>query len=429
MAASIRKLRCCPMNVMPILLLSFLFSCRQHVAPEDTVQTITILGGLEREQQTELEAALRPFEERTGVEIHYEGDLNFATLLSERVEAGNPPDIVIFPQPALIAEYAESGHLVPLTNFLDERSLQAAYSDKWLNLGAVNGNAYALWYRAIVKSLVWYRPSVFEAQGYRIPTNWDNLTALSNQIVKDGGTPWCIGLESAEATGWGGTDWIEAILLRTAGPESYRQWVARELPFESPQVIRAFKEFGTILHNPDYVSGGALDTITMPHSVSPLGLFDQPPSCYMHQQGSFISLFFPESFGEQDYDVFLLPEIEPEFETPILVSGDAFGVFNHTPEIRQFMTYMLTTEPHEIWAKQGGFVSPHQAVSPTIYPDPMTQKIAAMLLDANEIYFDASDMMDSSLGLRPFWIGIVDFAAGKSAEEVTRSIDEQWLQD
>ena len=47
--------------------------------------------------------------------------------------------------------------------------------------------------------------------------------------------PWCVGAESGGATGWVLTDWIEDIMLRTAGPDVYDQWVAHEIPFNDPR--------------------------------------------------------------------------------------------------------------------------------------------------------------------------------------------------
>ncbi len=43
----------------------------------------------------------------------------------------------------------------------------------------------------------------------------EELKALTEKIVKDGGTPWCIGLGSGGATGWPATDWVEDLMLRT----------------------------------------------------------------------------------------------------------------------------------------------------------------------------------------------------------------------
>ncbi len=68
---------------------------------------------------------------------------------------------------------------------------------------------YAFPYKADLKSLVWYVPENFEEAGYKVPTTMEELIQLSDQIVKDGGTPWCIGLGSGGATGWPATDWVE----------------------------------------------------------------------------------------------------------------------------------------------------------------------------------------------------------------------------
>ena len=81
----------------------------------------------------------------------------------------------------------------------------------------------------------------------QIPTTWDELMALSDQIVADGDTPWCIGIESRAATGWPATDWTEDVMLRTTSLENYDKWVAGELPFASPEVKNAAETSGRAL--------------------------------------------------------------------------------------------------------------------------------------------------------------------------------------
>ena len=405
-----------------------LSACSQST-PETGGDTVTILGVVTGEQQSNLEQALRPFEEATGIDVIYEGSDDFATILPAQVEAGNAPDLGMFPQPGLIAQFAREDQLIPISSFLESGTLKAAYSDDWLDIGTVDDEIYAVWYRTSVKSLVWYKPTAFEAKAYEVPQTWSDLLTLSNKIAAEGKTPWCIGLESGTATGWPGTDWIEDIMLRTAGPEAYSQWIDHRLPFNSPQVIDAFNEFGKILRDPKYVNGGAENAIKTSFDQSPAGLFANPPECYMHKQGSFIASFFEEGkVPRNDYDVFPLPAIDEKFGMPILVAGDAFAMFNDTPEARALMAYLATPTPHEIWAQLGGFISPHKQVSPDIYPDAVSQKIALILANADLVRFDGSDMMPSEVGTGTFWSGIVDFAEGTSAEEVTKEIDASWPQ-
>jgi alpha-glucoside transport system substrate-binding protein len=96
---------------------------------------------------------------------------------------------------------------------------------------------YAFPYKIDVKSLVWYVPENFEDAGYEVPQTMEDLKALTEQIVADGGTPWCIGLGSGGATGWPATDWVEDMMLRTQPADVYDQWVNHEIPFNDPAVI------------------------------------------------------------------------------------------------------------------------------------------------------------------------------------------------
>ena len=394
---------------------------------ETTAKTVTILGQFSAEDAVKFEASVVPFEEETGIDVVYETADNFTSLLRMRISAFNAPDLAVLPQPGLMADLAQAGLLVPLTEAIDSRQLNASYSDDWLDLGAVDDELYGLWYRVSVKSLVWYRPATFEAKGYDIPQTWAALSALSDRIVADGGTPWCIGFESGGASGWPGTDWVEDILLRTAGPETYSQWISHQLPFNAPPVVNAFDEFGKILRKPKYVNGGANKVATTAYSEAGLGILNNPPDCYMHRQGNFIASFFPEDKQPRvDYDVFPLPGIRETFGTPILVAGDAIVLMNKTAESVALMQYLATPEPHEIWADLGGFISPHQQVPASAYSDLVAQNIVQILADADTIRFDGSDMMPSDVGTGTFWSGMIDFANGKSAEAVTKEIDENW---
>ena len=66
-------------------------------------------------------------------------------------------------------------------------------------------------------------------------------------MVKDGTAPWCVGFESGTATGWPATDWMEDIMLRTAGPDVYDQWWKHEIPFNDPAVKHAAEIFGKVM--------------------------------------------------------------------------------------------------------------------------------------------------------------------------------------
>lgn len=401
-----------------------------QTAPGNAVQpgdTVTILGTLTGVGEEKLRAAMAPFTEATGIEVVYEGTDAFTTLVPVRVDSGNAPDIALFPQPGLMLDFAEAGEMIPLTAFMDRAALATAYDNYLLELVSVNDDIYGLWMRADVKSLVWYNPQAFEAKGYTLPATWDELLALTDQIVADGGVPWCIGMESGKATGWVGTDWIEDILVRQAGPQVYDQWVNRDIPFTDPQVKAAFETFGNMARNRDYVYGGTIGVISTPFGDAPRPLFDDPPGCYLHRQASFIVEFLPDRAEPgTNLSVFPLPPMDPESGSAVLMGGILFGVFNDTPAVQALMAYLATPEPHAIWAGLGSYISPHQQVSLEAYPDDITRRQAEILQNADILRFDGSDLMPGAVGTGTFWSGIVDYVNGQDLDTILEDIDASW---
>ncbi|MFQ3612613.1 MAG: ABC transporter substrate-binding protein [Cyanobacteriota bacterium] len=418
---------------LSLVLATSLFACAPQSQQLDTPgagQRVTIFGAFVEEDARRFEASMRPFEERTGIQVDYEGSGDFETLITVRMEGGDPPDIIAFPQPGLMMEYAREGRLVDLSEVIDSQQLSQGYRSFWLDLGTVDDTLVGVWYRASVKSLVWYPVPQFEEAGYEIPETWDELLALSDQIVADGGTPWCIGIESSGATGWVGTDWIEDILLRTSGPEVYDQWVRNEIPFNDPRVKEAFEKMGEIWLNPDYVLGGTVGILTTPFGDAANPMFEDPPGCYLHRQASFLPVFLPpEVEPGRDIDFFYLPPINPEHGRPVMGAGDVMSMVNDRPEVRQVMEYLATAEAGRAWAEAGGFLSPHNDADLDWYPDDLTRAQAELLRDADTFRFDGSDMMPGAVGTGTFWTGIVDYISGRDLDTVLLEIERSWPRD
>ena len=260
-----------------------------------TVSVLAVWGGDELDN---FRAMIAPFEEQTGITVEYEGTRDLNAVLTTRLEGGNPPDLAGLPGPGQLQEFAQAGHLVALNDVLDMEQMQSEYDEGFLNLASIDDNLYGIFIKAAVKSLVWYNPKAFDAAGYEIPTTWDEMNALEDQIIADGSTPWCIGLESGAASGWPGTDWIEDIMLRTAGPHIYDQWWNHEIPWTDPAVKNAWETWGTVVTDPEMIYGGTPFVLSTNFGEAPFPMFDDPPGCYLHRQASFITSFITEQFTD-----------------------------------------------------------------------------------------------------------------------------------
>ena len=390
-------------------------------------KTVTIFGVAADEQARLFQQEFDAFEARTGIDVKYDGNKDFETLIRVRVEGNNAPDIAQFAQPGLLASFVNQGKVVDLNTFMDKAMLEKQYSKTFLDLATVNGKMAGLWHNNDVKSLVWYPKDDFDAKGYKIPTTWDELTALTEKIAADGTTPWCIGIESAGATGWVGTDWVEDIMLRTTTPENYDKWTRGELKFNSPEVKNAFDVMSKIWLNEKYVYGGTATILTTAFGDSPKPMFDNPPKCYLHRQASFITNFFPkEAKVGTDIDYFYLPPIDPTYGKPVLGSGSISAMFNDRPEVREVMKFLATGESMKIEAQAGVAVAPHTDADPSWYPNDATRGFAKILQEATTFRFDGSDLMPAAVGAGSFWTGIVNWVGGTDLDTVLSTIDASW---
>eukprot|EP01032_Pedospumella_encystans_P031182 gene31182-35198_t len=332
-------------------------------------QTLTIFGPWRGDDQVLVESMLAYFENATGIDVSYSSSENYEQQIVIDTQAGSPPDIAVLPQPGLLADLASKGFLVSLgQESADWMKSNYAAGDSWVSLGTYKDKAgaeqfFAFPYKADLKSLVWYSPENFEDAGYEVPKTMEELKALTEKIVADGGTPWCIGLGSGGATGWPATDWVEDMMLRTQSPDVYDKWVSNEIKFNDPAVVGAIEEFGWFARNDKFVDGGSKAVASTDFRDSPKGLFSSPPKCFMHRQASFIPSFFPE--GTElgvDADFFYFPAYaEKNLGTPVLGAGTLVSITKDTPAARAFIEWLKTPIAHEVWMAQSGFLTPFKS--------------------------------------------------------------------
>ncbi len=391
---------------------------------------VNVVSAFTGDEADAFEASFAAFEEETGITVDYEPTADFEVLLPTRVEAGDPPDIALFPQTGLLMDMAEEAGATPLEEFMDidalEETMVAGFMESTRD---DDGNTFGLPMRLANKSLLWYPTPQFEDAGYEVPQTQEELVALEDQMRADGETPWCLSMESGDATGWVGTDWVEEYMLRLHGAEAYDAWVDGELPFDSPEVREAFEAFERIWATEGNVFGGTDGMLEIPFGDVPNEMFQDEPNCWMHRQGNFITGFFLEDVQEnidERVGVSYFPAFEGEDE-PVLAGGDFALLMNDTDEARQFMEFMARDDFGEEWAAQGGWLSPNVNFDDSVYPDQTHRDMHEAAITADLVRFDASDDMPGVVGTGSFWDGIVDWVDGRATlDETLQRIDDSW---
>lgn len=398
---------------------------------------VSVFAAPTGDEGASIQATFDVYNEATGGTVTYEGSDDFEAQLRIRVDGGNPPDIAITPQPGSICVFADAGEIVALEDLgLDVDALIAAHGQYFMDLGkCADGKYYSIPTNANYKSIVWYNKPAFDSAGYEVPETWDELVALSSQIVTDGGTPWCIGFGSDAATGWPGTDWIEDIMIRTAGADVYNQWAKHEIPFTDPAVKNAFDTFAEIMFGEGFVLGGPEGVAAIDFRDAPNPMFNDPPSCLMHRQASFISNFFPEGVElGVDAAFFNFPAIDTSLPPAAMGGGELGMVFNNRPEVGAALLAYSQVPLQCIQASGAGVpgierISANAGTPNDCYVTDTVKLQAgavAAALAGNGFVFDASDLMPPAVGQGSFWSGMVNWTRGTSTDDVLNSVETSW---
>ncbi|WBB79522.1 ABC transporter substrate-binding protein [Micromonospora sp. WMMD882] len=391
---------------------------------------VSIYASIRDAEADLLEQSWEQFVDCTGIEIDYEGSGEFEAQLQVRVDGGNAPDIAFIPQPGLLARFAESGKLKPAS--ADTKAMaEQNYSADWLKYSTVGGQFYGAPLGSNVKSFVWYSPKTFKDKGWEVPTTWEQLVTLSDKIAADGTKPWCVGIESGEATGWPATDWIEEFMLRTQTPEVYDQWTTHGIPFNDPKVVEAVDLAGTILKNEKYVNGGfggvkSIVTTSFQEAGTPI-LQDK---CAMHRQGSFYANQWPEGTKvAEDGDIFAFyfPTRQGSQGKPVLGGGEFTVAFADRPEVQAVQTYLASGEYANSRAKLGNWASANNKLDVANVANPIDKLSVEIFQDQATVFrFDGSDLMPGAVGTGTFWKQMIEWINGKDTASVLGSIESSW---
>jgi alpha-glucoside transport system substrate-binding protein len=371
--------------------------------------------------------------EEEGITVKIEKVDSIDKLIKTAIASGDTPDIALLPQPGVVASVVELGAAFPLDDVLDTAALEEEMVPGALDAGKVDDELYALLTSMNVKSLLFYPKKAFEEAGYAEPTSLDELTALADQIKADGGTPWCLTMESGDATGWVATDWFEDLVMRFGGADYYNDWVAHDVPFNDGTVKEAGEFFEGIFATEGNVYGGqnAITATAFTDAARPM--FDEGgPSCWLLKQGSFFvgADFLPEDIlanVDDELGVAAFPPAEAGGENPVLGGGDLAVLLSDDEASKKAINILANAEIGNEAAPVSSFISPFKDFDTSLYPSETTREIAQVAYDSTAFLFDGSDSMPAAVGAGSFWKEMTAWINGdQSLDDALNNIEESW---
>jgi ABC-type glycerol-3-phosphate transport system substrate-binding protein len=361
-----------------------------------TVEVVTVWQDAE---SAAFRQVLASFEDRTGatVELTSTEGQDIGAVLDARVAAGNPPDVAILPQPGLLQRYAQEGTIRALDDALVV-DVGARYSATWRRLATVDGRMYGVWFKAANKSLVWYSIGAFERAGAVPPGDLDQMGEVAAALAASGTPPFAIAAAPEDA--WSVTDLFENLYLRLAGPARYDALAEHRLPWTDGSVQDTLAAMADLLA-PGYVAGGPSGALTTGLTDAARAVFSRRPGAAMIAEGDFVpGVVAGTTDAELGVDVDVVPFPEPRPGGRVVVGGgDAAVLMRPRAAPAELLRFLATAEAGEIWAAQGGFLSPNEAVDLSVYPDDTTRDIARAVLEAGDGFrFDLSDLQPVEFG-------------------------------
>ena len=330
------------------------------IAQEKVLTVITPWSGAELEVfQPVLDAA----EAELGIEIEhltYRAE-DLAPLLPAQFAAKTAPGDVIFMWAWFIAEKAKEGHIMEVTDVIDE----ADFSPGVLDPVKVDDKLYGAAYTGKVKPGFWYRKSFFAAHGLTEPTNWLEFVELVEKIKGIGGIKNPI--VSGDGVGWPLSDVTEHFLVAFGGPELHKELAACLCVPWWWSVIKA------IINN--WLSGLFIKE----------GYFSEPiewtTALELWWEGDY-GLYFMGSWitamveDPDDLGVFPIPG------TMGLVFAADYAfipAYTQYPDDAKALLQFLATKGQEIQVQQGGHIATYLPVSLDLYP-PVDREVAETMV-------------------------------------------------
>jgi glucose/mannose transport system substrate-binding protein len=167
---------------------------------------------------------------------------NARAVLASRLQAGDPPDSWQgHAGQELIGTYVAGNQIQPLNDLYEEQGWLAVMPETLIPLISDNGNIYSVPVNIHRANVLWYNPSVLEANGVAVPTTMDEWFAAMDTLQAAGVTPLALGEQ------WTKMHLMETVLLGTLGPDKYNGLWDGSTDWGSAEVTAALENYQKLL--------------------------------------------------------------------------------------------------------------------------------------------------------------------------------------
>jgi raffinose/stachyose/melibiose transport system substrate-binding protein len=307
---------------------------------------------------------------------------NVNDTLRTALSGGGGPDIVPMDGPASAQQIAKAGLLLPLDDYAAQFGWDEQFVPWALELGRVDGQLYSL-PDSLETLVIWYNKTLFEDNGWEVPTTMDELFELSETIQDDGIVP--IGNAFGDCPPC--HEWFVGVFLNHfAGPELVYEALTGQREWTDPAFVEAITKLNEMAQNGWF--DGSLD-LFFTDSFDTVHAMLGAGEAAMTIEGSWFNpsqYFGTEAGNENDYDWFPIPTASGD-ETYMTGIGAVWGINANTPHpeaAAEYLTWSFSPEAQAERYIQCGFALAPVQVSPDVFTqgDPRSARIYSAYAEA-----------------------------------------------
>ena len=310
--------------------------------------------GLELLEEEAIKDVLTEFTKKTGIDTEYKAvpeewiDVTLPMMLNLEEAAAD----VSWIESALIRHLAGEGHLMDLTEIIEEDNYPPAIIDQV----KVDGKVYGVPFKS-GGTFFYYRKSFFEKHDLVPPETYEEFKSLLAEIKQIPG----IVAPIVSGDGWPLRMNAEGFITGLGGPELYLELISGKTAWTDSEVEKVFGEMTGMIEAGYFGVPG-----------DPIGLVGEwwEGKYAFYFMGSWLSLYVPDA---ADLGFFAFPGSRAD----VLHCDYAFvPVYSkHPQEDKELIKFLASAEGQSVWAKRGGMFPLNLKVPRDIMPE-IEKKVA-----------------------------------------------------
>lgn len=269
----------------------------------------------------------------------------YQAALLPALTTNDPPDLFTWWSGYRFEELYKQGVVADVSDIWTKAIADGDLPESLAGAFTFDGKQWAL-PSAVSYWVVFYNKKVFAEQGLTPPTTWEEMLAAAETLKAAGITPF----GATQKDRWPSFIWFEELVMRT-DPDFYQKLTAGEAKYTDPPAVAAMETWKGLI-DAGYFTAFDLDLFTdIPNLFAQGKLAMIPVGSWYYGYGLGDTGMKP---GE-DYDVFIMPNVNPEARNVVIVETGALAIPAKAPDLegsKEFGAWWVSPDAQTAWANK-----------------------------------------------------------------------------